>query len=131
MRPEPQPDMVWLLFSPSGRISGLTFFKSLVLWMALFGVVTMQMIANREDSVSLGLWSLVFIVLMLVWILSAIMLSIKRLHDAGWSGPWVLLLFLPVVGFLALLALVLMGSDGPNDFGAQSDRPARNWGIRT
>ncbi|MBT8459557.1 MAG: DUF805 domain-containing protein [Boseongicola sp.] len=44
--------------------------------------------------------------------------GIRRLHDRDMSGWWMLLMFIPAIGSLALLVLfVLPGSAGPNTFG--------------
>jgi uncharacterized membrane protein YhaH (DUF805 family) len=47
------------------------------------------------------------------------MLHIKRFHDRGKSGWWVLILFIPVIGFFwAIIDLgILQGDPGDNRFG--------------
>ena len=43
---------------------------------------------------------------------------VRRLHDAGWSGLWLLAAVVPLVGGLFLLVLFLTDSQrGPNRFG--------------
>jgi uncharacterized membrane protein YhaH (DUF805 family) len=45
--------------------------------------------------------------------------SVRRLHDIGRSGWWLLIGLIPVVGTIILLALfILEGTPGPNRFGA-------------
>lgn len=54
-----------------------------------------------------------------------VMLTIRRWHDMNRSGWWVLLNFIPVVNFIALIVLCCVkGTDGPNDFG---EDPLRQW----
>lgn len=45
-------------------------------------------------------------------------LTVRRLHDTGRSGWWLLLVFVPVVGGLILLIMYMLPSTpGPNRFG--------------
>lgn len=54
----------------------------------------------------------------LVVLLPALGVSVRRLHDPGKSGWWLLLHFIPVVGTLILLVLMALGGDrGPNRYG--------------
>ena len=61
---------------------------------------------------------------------------VRRLHDSGRNGWWVLLALLPVVGSFALFILVLFASQpGTNEYGPNPQRadagasasPARRW----
>jgi uncharacterized membrane protein YhaH (DUF805 family) len=44
---------------------------------------------------------------------------VKRWHDRGKSGWWVLIVFVPIIGYLWLLIECgfLAGDDGPNEYG--------------
>ena len=55
--------------------------------------------------------------LVLIWPL--LVISAKRIHDFGHSGWWVLLHFVPVVGSLAVIAVLgsVPGTHGANRFG--------------
>ncbi|MDQ0506306.1 DUF805 domain-containing protein [Xanthobacter agilis] len=46
--------------------------------------------------------------------LPTLAVTVRRLHDVGHSGWWVLILFLPVIGFLVLLFWFVQPSD-PRD----------------
>ncbi len=46
-------------------------------------------------------------------------LGVRRLHDTGRSGWWLLLLFVPFFGFFILLFFNLTGSDGNNEYGPE------------
>lgn len=47
-----------------------------------------------------------------------IMVSIRRLHDTGRSGLWLLLILLPIIGWIALIIFYCQPSEaGPNRFG--------------
>lgn len=50
--------------------------------------------------------------------ISNIMLTIRRLHDIGKSGWWILLFFVPLVNVIFYLYVYLKkGTDGPNEYG--------------
>lgn len=58
--------------------------------------------------------SMIFLLLVM---LPAIAVAVRRLHDIGRSGWWLLLAFIPIVGSLVLLWFYTRPSDGPNDWG--------------
>ncbi|XOV88803.1 MAG: DUF805 domain-containing protein [Pseudomonadota bacterium] len=50
--------------------------------------------------------------------LPSVTVAVRRLHDTDRSGWWLLLVFLPIIGFLVLLVfMVLPGTPGDNRFG--------------
>lgn len=52
-------------------------------------------------------------------LIPSIAVGIRRLHDTGRSGWWLLLVFIPVIGSLILLVLMLLNSQpGTNAYGA-------------
>lgn len=56
-------------------------------------------------------------IIVVLWILT-IPVSVRRLHDADKSGWWLLIFFVPLIGFLLLLYwFVTRGTVGPNRFG--------------
>lgn len=65
----------------------------------------------------------------LATLLPSIAVSVRRLHDSGRSGWWLLLAFVPFFGGLALLVLMLLDSQpgtnqyGPNPKGRSSNAP--------
>lgn len=51
-------------------------------------------------------------------LLPAIGVSVRRLHDTGKTGWWLLLHFLPVIGTIILIVLLVQDSDeGANEYG--------------
>lgn len=49
----------------------------------------------------------------------SIAVSVRRLHDTGRSGWWLLISLVPVVGFIVLLIFMILESDaGENQYGA-------------
>jgi uncharacterized membrane protein YhaH (DUF805 family) len=97
-----------------GRVSRRTFWLHGVLALLVVGVLAnavMDIAGITTDNTDR------LVNLLLVWPLLAI--SAKRAHDFGWSGWWVLLHFVPVVGSLAMILIlgIVPGTRGPNRFG--------------
>jgi uncharacterized membrane protein YhaH (DUF805 family) len=65
-------------------------------------------------------------ILALALLLPNLAVLVRRLHDAGHSGWWVLIGILPLIGFIVLLIFVLTPSQPPNQWGDAPDTvPAR------
>lgn len=52
-----------------------------------------------------------------VFLLPMLSVQVRRLHDVGRSGWWILIGFVPIIGTLLLLYWAVKGSDGTNDWG--------------
>ena len=79
-------------------------------WSVLFRVIAAGLatwILKDYD----GIWSLVVLV-------PSIAISVRRLHDIGKSGTWLLLELIPVVGLIILLIWYCQDSTGDNQWGA-------------
>jgi uncharacterized membrane protein YhaH (DUF805 family) len=104
----------WLLFSFDGRIGRRTWW----LWSAaaMIGLATYFTVAFRVAGASASSTDLLVNALLL-W--PALALGAKRWHDLGKSGWWALLVFVPVVGWLAVLVAngLVRGTPGVNRFG--------------
>ena len=85
-----------------------TFFSVLVLVDIGAGTV--------YPKIGMGLWSGTFILIVLV---PAIMVHIKRFHDRDKSGWWLLIALIPLIGPIWLLIELgfLKGTPGPNQYG--------------
>ena len=86
-------------------------------WMFFLFSAIVTVILNVFDLLfsSFGLASLVY---SLAVFLPATCVSIRRLHDTGRSGWWLLLCFIPILGFLVLVFfLALEGVNGENEYG--------------
>lgn len=54
----------------------------------------------------------------LAMILPTLGVTVRRLHDTGRSGLWILIGLIPVLGFIVLLVFMCQGSKpGPNQWG--------------
>ena len=96
---------------------------SLVLEAVLFAVVIPTMNASADGSTAISPGFVFGFILVLAWSLGAFIPSLallwRRLHDAGFSGAWWLLAFIPF-GSIVVLVFTFLPS---NPAGARFDRP--------
>lgn len=86
----------------------------------IFNVVAnVLMTAMASMSNTLGLiFAIIVLVVSLGLIIPSIAVGARRLHDMGRSGWWLLISFVPLIGFLLLLYwFVQRGTVGSNEFG--------------
>ena len=72
-----------------------------------------------------GLLGTVFLgsIYSLAVLIPGIAVSVRRMHDIGRTGWWVLICFIPFVGWLVLLYLASIDSDeGANEYGPNPKR---------
>jgi uncharacterized membrane protein YhaH (DUF805 family) len=103
------------LFSAKGRISRSQFWLKWALPMIVVTVVLeiicFSVLEPSSAGVILGIYGLV-----LIW--PSIAIYIKRSHDRGRSGWFMLLLFVPILNIWALVEfLFLPGTSGANSYG--------------
>lgn len=90
-------------------------------WFFLFNVLV-QIVATVFDS-ALGMGGPQSVGLLaplasLALLLPAITAGVRRLHDRDMSGWWMLIVFFPILGFIALIVIFVMkGTEGENRFG--------------
>lgn len=61
---------------------------------------------------------LIYAVYSLAVIIPSIAVAVRRLHDTGKSGWWILIGFVPLIGFIVLLVFYLTDGDrGDNQYG--------------
>jgi uncharacterized membrane protein YhaH (DUF805 family) len=56
--------------------------------------------------------------------LPTVAVTVRRFHDAGHSGWWVLTWIIPLVGLIVTLIFALTPSQPPNEWGEGPDTPA-------
>lgn len=93
----------------------------------LFLVITNLLVAaidfalmdgDVERFIANGGGGIVGLVWILVTIVPALAVLVRRLHDTSKSGWWALMILLPVAGAIVLLVFTVMDSDpGENQFG--------------
>lgn len=82
-----------------------------VLFNVIFGIVAsiIDGIIGTNGLIG-GLYSLVVLV-------PALAVSVRRLHDVGKSGWWILICLVPVIGVYFLYLTILEGQQGTNEYG--------------
>lgn len=95
----------------SGRASQSEF------WFWTLAVVLASLVANVIDGV-LGTGPIVSLLLTLATLVPGLAVSVRRLHDTGRSGMWLLIAFVPIVGFIILIYFYVQpGDPAPNEYG--------------
>ena len=95
-------------------------------WFTLFNAIIYAILYVILLSVSSGSSGLIIADLYaLAVFLPSLGVGIRRLHDTNRSGWWILISFVPVVGWIVLLVLyALAGDPGPNRYGSGPDQTA-------
>ncbi len=89
-----------------------------VLLMLIVGIVVGMVEAALGLTGALGPYGPLSLLIGLATLVPSISVSVRRLHDTGRSGWWLLLIFLPIIGSIMLLIFfVLEGHKGPNEYG--------------
>ena len=108
----------------SGRASASEFWwPGLTFLLVLLGLGVVSSIvdpssAYGETSFLGNLISMLILVVFVAGAIPLIAVTARRLHDTGKSGWLYLLTFIPLIGGLILLVLILMGpTPGPNQYG--------------
>jgi uncharacterized membrane protein YhaH (DUF805 family) len=95
----------------SGRASRPAFW-----WWFLFGVLV-GVGANIIDAI-LGSYPVVSGLAALALLLPNLSVGIRRLHDTGRTGWWILIGLIPIIGFIVLLIFYLQEGDATeNEYG--------------
>ncbi len=69
-----------------------------------------------------------YILFALAIFLPSLAVCVRRLHDSGKGGAWVLMAFIPLVGGIILLILMLLDGDaGDNQFGPDPRNPTLGY----
>ena len=101
----------------SGRSS-----RSAYWWWYLFGVLVL--VVSLAIDYALGAGGIFYALVALAMLLPNLAVLVRRLHDAGHSGWWLLIGLLPLIGAIVLLVFTLQGSDQPNQWGNGPDERA-------
>lgn len=96
-------------------------------WFFLFNII-MQLVTGMIDALLFGEdgFGLVNGLYTLAVLLPGIAVGVRRLHDTDRSGWWLLISFIPVVGFIVLIIwFTRPGTRGANRFGPDPTREER------
>lgn len=116
------------VFTIHGRIGRLRYLAwSMALIAAALGLF---IIPSMAFAISGVLGSILTGILCLGLLFVSVQIGVQRLHDIGWSGWFMLLYLVPVIGTVfPLVALLMPGSDGKNRFGPPQPPNSRSAKI--
>lgn len=84
----------------------------------LFGAVTMLLDISLGTTIGMYPYGIFYFLYALVILIPGLAVSVRRLHDVGKSGKMILLSFIPIVGAIWLLVLLVTDSNpGENEYG--------------
>jgi len=87
-------------------------------WMFFLINLIISTVINVIDLNLLGTNGIIGLVYTLAVLLPSIALSIRRLHDTGRNGWWLLVLFVPFIGAIVFLVFACQDSEpNENDYG--------------
>lgn len=66
---------------------------------------------------SIGIFSVAAVVYSIVASIPNLSIAVRRLHDVGKKGIWLFIAFVPVIGPIWLIILLLAKSEGKNAYG--------------
>lgn len=95
---------------------GFTVLQPIIIISMIFATSSIDRAYDTKIGYNIGYFF--FIIYTLIAIIPNISLNIRRLHDANYSGYFVLLVLIPIVGpFILILMHLLPSSDGENKWG--------------
>ncbi len=87
-------------------------------WFALFSVIASSILTVIDTAIFGSDFGVLGPIFSLAVLVPSIAVGVRRLHDLGRSGWWLLIILIPLIGFLILLYFfVQKGTDGPNEHG--------------
>lgn len=108
----------WLFFGFSGRIRRSTYIWSAIFFVALYAFLIIQIALTPPTALKIGFLGLAVMIMVIVSVWCWLALSIKRLHDMGFSGFFTVLMMIPMLAFLVFLGLCFWpGQSGRNAYG--------------
>lgn len=101
-----------------GRASRKEYWMFVAFYLAIY--IGLSIVSGIFGAVSDALALLVSLLVMLFGlaiILPSLGIAVRRLHDTGRSGWFILLGLIPLVGLVLLYFMILEGDKGPNEYG--------------
>ncbi|MGW2661521.1 DUF805 domain-containing protein [Nocardia tengchongensis] len=116
-------------FSGRARRSEFWWF-TLCYLLIIVGMAVLDGALRAPDSTDSSPLAIVLALVVFALFIPSLAVRVRRLHDAEFSGWWILIAFIPLVGALTLFVLsVIDGTHGPNKFGSDpKDREPQNLG---
>ncbi len=101
----------------NGRANKTEFWQFVLVYILIsIGLTLLMSIFARVGILRMLFW-LVNLIVMLALIIPSIAVSVRRMHDIGKGGGWVLINLIPLIGFIWFIVLAIQDSEpGPNRF---------------
>lgn len=101
----------------NGRANKTEFWQFVLVYILIsIGLTLLMSIFARVGILRMLFW-LVNLIVMLALIIPSIAVSVRRMHDIGKDGVWVLINLIPLIGFIWFIVLAIQDSEpGPNRF---------------
>ncbi|MGY1711065.1 DUF805 domain-containing protein [Geodermatophilus sp. SYSU D00758] len=96
-------------------------------WWFVLAYAVASIVASMIDAV-LG-FPVLALVLGLGLLVPSLAAAVRRLHDTGRSGWWLLLALIPFGGIVVIVFLATEGQPGPNRYGPSTKHAAGGWGT--
>jgi uncharacterized membrane protein YhaH (DUF805 family) len=113
-----QPSVTEFLFSAQGRITRSQFWLK---WVVPYVIVTAVLFFLLSSILEPVAAAIVFGIYLVAALWPSIAIYIKRAHDRGRSGLFVLLFLVPILNIWAMIELLFLpGTSGANTYGAQA-----------
>ena len=108
-----------LLFSFEGRINRLPYWLVTLVLYGIGGATGQTGTQYGPDNPMTLLPGIITLVTFVLGVWIALAVQVKRWHDRDKSGWWVLIYFIPVIGWIWVLIQcgILKGTEGENRFG--------------
>lgn len=115
------------VFSVSGRIGRVRYLGWTMAM--LLCMLPMLLLFAGASAISSALGTLIMAAGVIAMIVIGVFIGVQRLHDIGWSGWLWLLNFVPFIGSVfALLMLIIPGTQGANRYGPPP--PPNSTGVK-
>lgn len=101
----------------NGRANKTEFWQFVLVYILIsIGLTLLMSIFARVGILRMLFW-LINLIVMLALIIPSIAVSVRRMHDIGKGGGWVLINLIPLIGFIWFIVLAIQDSEpGPNRF---------------
>jgi uncharacterized membrane protein YhaH (DUF805 family) len=104
----------YAVFSGRSRRKEYWFFVLFYLLISL-GLGILDAVLGTHTAKGVGLFGAIYALALLIPSLSV---TVRRLHDTGRTGWWILFAFVPLIGWLVLLVFMFLDSQpGDNEYG--------------
>ena len=107
-RPAGPVEAVSSVMKSYARFSGRAT-RSEYWWFYLFWIIAVLVTGMINENLAA--------LVVLALLLPSLAVGVRRLHDIGKSGWWLLVMLIPLIGGLILLYFLVQPSEGDNDYG--------------